>query len=297
MPPTPQAMQAGYHALWSRAAINPARKAEATAVARRILARRADYAVIETATGVPLAMIAAIHNRESSLRFDRHLHCGDPLTARTVHVPRGRPATGEPPFTFAQSAIDALTMPPHGLDKVKLWSVERILYETEKYNGWGYLGKSNSPYLWAGTGEYVGGKFVADHVYDANAVDRQLGCVAVMKALAELDPAIARSLNVHEGALPRDVVEAATRPARNARNGGVVIAATGAAGEAGRKAAQKGADASATTAPVPAAHPKDHAVLPGVAFGLLVIGIAVVLAAFVVERRRLTRLRQKWPGA
>jgi len=33
------------------------------------------------------------------------------------------------------------------------------------------------------TSEYVAGKYVADHVYDSRHVNRQLGCVAIMKAL------------------------------------------------------------------------------------------------------------------
>jgi len=247
MPPTPQETAAGYHALWSRATINPARRAEARVVANRILARRDVYAAIERATGVPLALFGAIHARESSLRFDRHLHCGDPLTARTVHVPKGRPKQGTPPFTFMESAVDALTMPPHSLDQVKDWSVERVLYEAEKYNGWGYLGRVNSPYLWAGTSEYVAGKYVADHVYDSRHVDRQLGCVAIMKALADIDPAIAAQLSRRQAEPPPDVKANETRAARTAKTGGVVLAGGGVVGEAGKFADDVEGSARAAT--------------------------------------------------
>src|SRR3954454_15273701 len=113
-------------------------------------------------------------------------------------------------------------MPPHSLDRVPAWSIERTLYELEKYNGWGYLGKGNSPYLWAGTSEYHGGKYVADGVYSASAFDKQLGCVAVIKAMADLDPAIAeRIAGARQAAAPKDVLEAgdeASRKARAARN-------------------------------------------------------------------------------
>jgi len=38
--------------------------------------------------------------------FKLHLHNGDPLTARTVNVPKGRPKTGQPPFAWGISAKD-----------------------------------------------------------------------------------------------------------------------------------------------------------------------------------------------
>jgi lysozyme family protein len=72
----------------------------------------------------------------ASLNFNRHLHNGDPLTARTVQVPAGRPKTGEPPFTWEESATDALML--EKLDQWEDWSVPGTLYKLEQYNGWGY---------------------------------------------------------------------------------------------------------------------------------------------------------------
>ena len=63
-------------------------------------------------------------------------------------------------------------MAPHRLDQVKVWSVERMLYECEKYNGWGYLKRGPSPYLWSWTNIYRGGKYVEDGVYSASAWDQ-----------------------------------------------------------------------------------------------------------------------------
>src|SRR6516225_9299775 len=54
-------------------------------------------------------------------------------------------------------------------------------------DGWGYLKRGNSPYLWSWTSEYHGGKYVRDGVYDANHWDAQAGCVALLKALAALE--------------------------------------------------------------------------------------------------------------
>ena len=139
MAPTPEQTELGYHRMWDRAQIAAGKLEGARKIARKIIANRARYAVVEAATGVPWFMIGPIHARESDMDFSTHLHNGDSLKARTHHVPAGRPTRGNPPFPWDASAIDALTMAPHELQKVKAWSVERILYESEKYNGWGYL--------------------------------------------------------------------------------------------------------------------------------------------------------------
>lgn len=203
--PNYEPMQRGYSALWDRARVD--RAAEARKAAQRIFANKTRYKAITAKTGIPYHTIGSKHYRESNLNFATHLHCGDPLTRRTVHVPKGRPATGSPPFTFEFSAIDALTMPPHRLEQVKRWSVERTLYEDEKYNGWGYLGKGNSPYVWSGTTVYTGGKYVADHVYSSTVKDSQLGTAAIYIELAKIDPEVAKALKDREGNPPQDVVD------------------------------------------------------------------------------------------
>jgi lysozyme family protein len=186
MAPTFQKAAAGYRAMWAKAEVRPSRKAAADEYAKKIMANRDRYKAIEVTTGVPWYMVGVIHLRESSMNFSRHLHNGDPLTSRTKQVPAGRPVKGTPPFTFEESAVDALTMPPHSLNRIKEWPIERVLYELEKYNGWGYLGKTNSPYLWSWTTEYESGKYVADHVFDPKAIDKQPGCVAILKSLQAL---------------------------------------------------------------------------------------------------------------
>lgn len=275
MPPTPEQTRAGYSSLWNRATVRPQDQAAVRAVADKIVANKARYQAIERATGVPWFMIGPIHNRESSLRFNAHLHCGDPLTKRTVHVPKGRPAAGSPPFTWEESANDALTMAPHSLNKVKEWTVERILYETERYNGWGYLGKGNSPYLWASTSEYHGGKYVADHVYDKNAWDKQLGCVALLKVIATLDPDASARLSNRQSKPPPDLIpedkkiEGEIKTATNARNGGIAAGGVGA-----------GTKATVETPP-PAAAPAQHVTMGYVVPIVIAFGVALALWAVV----------------
>jgi len=284
MAPTPEQTELGYHRMWDRAQIAAGKLEGARKIARKIIANRARFAVVEAATGVPWFMIGPIHARESDMDFSTHLHNGDSLKARTHHVPAGRPTRGNPPFPWDASAIDALTMAPHELQKVKAWSVERILYESEKYNGWGYLKRGNSPYLWSWTSEYHGGKYVRDGVYDPNHWDEQAGCVALIKALAALEPAVAARLTHREAAPPAEVNAAATRRARVARAGAV---ATGAAG-----------GGNETAKAVMAQPDKPAVLLPSLAaWSIVGVGVAVVLVATAVIVRKRAAILAKWAGA
>lgn len=161
------------------------RSTEVSLAAQKILNGVKKYDRVEDKTGVPWYFIGAIHLRESDCDFNTHLHNGDSLDERTVHVPKGRPLEGEPPFTWEVSAIDALTQ--KGLEKNKDWSWERMCFELERYNGFGYRGKKiNSPYLWAGTTAYTKGKYVSDGKFSKTHIDTQLGLVPVIKKLREL---------------------------------------------------------------------------------------------------------------
>jgi hypothetical protein len=123
---------------------------------------------------------------ESSLDFTRHLHNGDPLTARTVHEPEGRPKSGTPPFTWEESAIDSLAY--QGLPRWQDWSLPGILYKLEEYNGWGYrLSHPHvlSPYLWSGSNHYTSGKYVADGTWSDTAISKQIGAAVILRRMAE----------------------------------------------------------------------------------------------------------------
>lgn len=175
----------GYANLWAAAQIRPERRQATLDVARRVSAGQARYA--RAALGrMPWWWVGAVHNLEASCNFRTHLHNGDPLTARTVHVPAGRPAAGSPPFSWEDSARDALIM--RKLGAVEDWSTPRCLYEFEAYNGFGYVSKAiNSPYVWSFTNQYKNGKYVADGKFDGSAVSQQCGAAATLKALVELN--------------------------------------------------------------------------------------------------------------
>src|SRR4030095_4461647 len=137
---------------------------------------------VANAPSVPWYVIGIIHEMEGGLNFSTHLHNGDPLTARTVQVPAGRPPTGGRPLPVEESAIDALTL--EAFHSVKLWTIERIAYQLEAYNGWGYRSRNtgvNTPYLWSATSNYRKGKFVRDGVFDPNAVSGQIGAMALLR--------------------------------------------------------------------------------------------------------------------
>lgn len=135
--------------------------------------------------GVPWWVIGCIHSLECSYNFEEHLHNGDSLKRRTVREPAGRPVKGAPPFDFDESAIDALTMPGKEFHKVTDWSLPRVLWLLEGFNGYGYrlYRKIFSPYLWAGTNHYTAGKYVRDGVYSAKAVSAQSGVAGLIYLL------------------------------------------------------------------------------------------------------------------
>ncbi len=182
------ALKKEYLALWNTLQIRTQRTAEVQHIFGKLTnpAAKARYQAVETATGVPWYVIALIHNLEAGRRFDCHLHNGDPLTARTRHVPKNRPPHGHPPFTWEDSAKDALEYDE--LTNISPWTVERIAYELEKYNGFGYRNHHahvKSPYLWSFGNIYTSGKYIADGRWSETAVSDQCGAMIMLRYLIE----------------------------------------------------------------------------------------------------------------
>jgi lysozyme family protein len=180
-----------YAALWAQMTLNAAQLPDITAQAATILAHRPRYAAVSLSTGVPWWWIGCLHMREASGDFTTHLHNGDKLTARTVHVPKHRPSPpAEPPFTWEVSAIDALSMP--SLKRAQPWTIASALRHAEAYNGLGYQRRGlRSPYLWAGSNWQQPGKFGSDGVFLPTMTDRQIGVAPLMRALAGLGVTLA----------------------------------------------------------------------------------------------------------
>src|SRR5438034_11494018 len=161
MPALTQGLRREYTLLYKSCLIRSARKAVIDRIARGLAANRARYEKVANAVGMPWYVVAVIHSIEAGGDFTRHLHNGDPLTARTTHVPAGRPRSGHPPFTWEVSAIDALALT--GVAGWKDWSIAGLLYRLEAYNGFGYRNVKPpipTPYLWSFSNHYARGKFV-----------------------------------------------------------------------------------------------------------------------------------------
>jgi lysozyme family protein len=180
------ALRKEYEDLFNSCIIKPEKIAAVEAIIDNLLAKQAVYQAVGDPLGIPWHFIAVIHNMEASLNFTRHLHNGDLLTARTVHVPKGRPVKGTPPFSWEESAIDALTM--RGLEKVTDWSLAGTLYQLEGYNGWGYRLYHQhvlTPYLWSYCNHYTSGKYVADGTWSDTAKSQQCGAAVLLRRMAE----------------------------------------------------------------------------------------------------------------
>lgn len=181
-----QKLKDEYQRLFDTCIINPAKAATVAQLAGTIEQNRNRYSAVGDPLGIPWFFIGVVHNMESSQNFKKHLHNGDPLTARTVQVPAGRPKTGSPPFTWEESATDSLQL--MNLHKWTDWSIPGTLYKVEEYNGWGYRrfhAEVLSPYLWSFTNHYKSGKYVADGKWSPTAVSGQCGAAALLRHLAE----------------------------------------------------------------------------------------------------------------
>lgn len=159
MPTLTHELRQEYDALFTSCQVRSEHVSGVDGVVDRAVASRDRYAAVAVALGCPWYLIAVIHSLEASLRFDRHLHNGDPLSARTVHVPSGRPTQGNPPFSWEDSARDAPEL--KGIHQWTDWSVAGALFKLEQYNGWGYRRHHPevlTPYLWSFTSHYAKGK-------------------------------------------------------------------------------------------------------------------------------------------
>lgn len=175
-------LKRGYETLYASARIRPEWRNAVAWHVGKLKDFRPRYEAVGGKLGIPWWFVGITHALEGSFSFRGHLHNGDPLGARTVQVPKNRPAVWNPPNDWESSAIDALTL--KGYDRERDWSVPRALYRFEAYNGWGYRPRGvNSPYLWSFSDHYTKGKYVRDGRYDPDAVSRQCGAAVLLKAL------------------------------------------------------------------------------------------------------------------
>lgn len=176
----------------------PERVAEIDHVARRLtnLTALTQLDHVFESTGIPVVVQATIGERECGFDFTKNWGQGDPLTAPSIHVPKGRPPLGNPPndhfpISWEYAAIDAFTV----CDKLDVnsapWSLAYACFKFEGYNGFGYRAHGiRTPYVVGGTNLQQPGKYVADGVFDPNHMDTQLGCLPVALRMIELVPSL-----------------------------------------------------------------------------------------------------------
>jgi lysozyme family protein/peptidoglycan hydrolase-like protein with peptidoglycan-binding domain len=181
------ALEPEYLALMANMRVTRAPAVEATAARLMANVRAGRYKAVADELGIPQIFIATSFEREASSNFRLSPAQGDPIDRRSTHVPAGRG-----PFAdWHAAAVDAYKL--DHLDQVGKagWTWARLCYEGEIFNGFGYRAHGvHSPYDWAGTNAYAGGKYIADHVFSMAAQDSQLGIVPVARAMVAADPAL-----------------------------------------------------------------------------------------------------------
>lgn len=191
---TPQ-LRSEYQQLFDSCVIRPLKFPEIDRCVQTILSKRQSYEAVEAAMNIPWYFVGIVHSLEGSSNLNTHLHNGDPLTARTTHVPKGRPRNGNPPFTWTASAIDALQQ--KALDQWSDWSIAGMLFQFERYNGFGYRRFGvDSPYLWSYSNHYTKGKFVQDGIFNETAVSKQCGAAVLLRRLGERQIAVTGQLDL-----------------------------------------------------------------------------------------------------
>lgn len=168
--------QIEYETLYRDAVLRPDMSSSVAAAARRIAANRARYEPIAVATGVPWYVIGILHAVQCEMQFDRNLRDGVPLARSSDRAE-----------TFEDAAIQALRSV--GLDRIRDWSIARVAWALETWNGLGYRREGiHSPFLWSGTTMYESGLFIAPGVFSRVTVAKTCGGMAILKMLLEIEP-------------------------------------------------------------------------------------------------------------
>lgn len=151
-------------------------------VAKTMLRNKGFYSFVSKTIGCPWYVVACLHYREASFNAKTCLHNGDPLPGPTTHVPEGR----GPFASWQEAAVDALRLKNFAVTST--WTIPYVLFKLEGYNGFGYRLRhgGNSPYIYSGTQFYTAGKYASDGNFEPALVDKQQGCMAILKQLDKL---------------------------------------------------------------------------------------------------------------
>ena len=179
-------LQDDYQRHFTACVIREERATEVETLVDAMWDNRNRYKKVGEPLNIPWFIVAVLHQADTGGDFTVHLHNGDPLTARTRHLPDGRPTQGEPPFAWEDSATDALR-----LRRVHLWpdwSIAGILFLLEGHGGWNYRRhrpEMPSPYLWNASTYYTRDRYVADGTWSETSVAQRVGVAVLLRRLAE----------------------------------------------------------------------------------------------------------------
>ncbi len=182
-----QGLRAEYKRLWETCTIKPEHSLEVEEIAFSVLMLKGRYEALTEPLKIPWFFVGLIHHMESDADFTRHFHNGDLLTARTVNVPYSRPKEGEPPFTWEESAVDALNY--QRLSAWHDWGMDGLLDRLEAWHGFGYRiyhPWTLSPYLWSFSNHYAKGKYGSDGIWDDDLVSKQCGAAVILRQLVDV---------------------------------------------------------------------------------------------------------------
>ena len=186
--PSFASVKSSYEKLWNELVPTQSHVPELTKICNGLLAHKSTYqSVAQTVWGTSdyWYVVALIDQMEGGGGARTYLGNGQSLSHVTTEVPAGR----GPFANFHDGAVDALHI--DGLQKVTDWSPPSLGYHLELFNGPGYFSKPIAdPYLASWSNKYTKGKYIADHVYDANAVSQQPGALTILKVLMTIDPTI-----------------------------------------------------------------------------------------------------------
>lgn len=152
---------------------------------KKIYAENQDiYEQISIETGVPPALIAALHYRESACNFGTYLHNGQPLGEPTTMVPENIYFDN-----FHDAAVAALNnaQEQKGISLAPDSDIVLMMTFAELYNGTGYTDYHDmaSPYVFSGTEVYEKGKYVSDGSFNSEAVDKQPGVYILVMSVVD----------------------------------------------------------------------------------------------------------------
>lgn len=182
---------------WESMHIKAARLPEFKVIASKICANKTRYGYIEATTGVPWWAVGTIHYREADLNFNSQLGQGDPLNEVSRNVPKRRgpffnhPTDAPGHDAFYRGALDALIDCPPKAAAWPNWTAGGTMTIFEEYNGLGpEMHGVASGYVWSGTDQYTGGKYIRDGVWDPRYIDIQDGCAPIVAMIIAMDDTV-----------------------------------------------------------------------------------------------------------